>query len=100
VTGPAVRRRRWAAFAAALLLPYATLGWLSARATNEATRVHQVVDGDCAAWLSIATIPLPDNASPVAHQIVDGARQAYTGRCTAVLGPLPPAPTTTPTPGR
>jgi hypothetical protein len=100
VTGPAAARRRWTGLVLALLLPLGALGWLGARALDEASRVHRIVDGDCAAWLSIASIPLPDNASPVAHQIVDGARQAYNGRCTAVLGPLPPAPTTTPTPGR
>lgn len=92
------RRRRWLAFVVALLLPYAALAWLGAQALDQASRVHRIVDGDCAAWRSIAEIPLPADASPVGHQIVDGARQAYRGRCTGVLGPLPPPTTPTPTP--
>jgi hypothetical protein len=90
-------RRRWAIAALALLLPYAALAWLGAQALDQASRVHRIVDGDCDAWRGIADIPLPANASPIAHRIVDGARTAYSGRCIGVLGPLGPPPTAPPT---
>src|SRR2546422_3670501 len=64
---------------------------------QETARLHRLVDRDCAAFRSAGMIPLPKGASPVAHTFVDSFREAYRGRCTQ-FGPLPPAPTTTPSP--
>jgi hypothetical protein len=99
MTGPAARRwaRRWTAIGLALLLPLGALGWVSARALGEASRVHRIVDGDCDFYRDLGTIPLAPGAARVAHQVVDDARAAYHARCDQ-LGPLPPAPTLTPTP--
>lgn len=93
-----LRRRTWW-FAAILVAVVAVGAVVIDWRARETDRLHEQIDKDCPAFYASGMIPLPKDAAPVAHTFVDSFRDAYLGRCTH-LGPLPPAPTLTPTPAR
>jgi hypothetical protein len=88
--------RRWVALLAALLLPLGTLGWLTARALGESTRVSRTVDAhtatlqadiqaDCAFKLDIARLPeetrrAGGRVGQVLVRIAEDARIAFLGK--------------------
>lgn len=91
-----LRRRTWTFIVVAALI--SALGGSSIDyLAGSQQRLHFVVDGDCDFYSSIGTLPVPRNAGPALHRIIDSARVAYRARCDQ-FGQLPPVVTYVPTP--